>query len=164
MIHPLEVLRGKGYEVSGLFYNPNIHPPAEYNIRKSAVEAYAKESDIKVLYPEYQPQEYFRAVNLNEAKPGRCGLCWQMRLAFTARIAQENDFDSFTSTLLVSPYQDQEALKRIGSDVSKAGQAVFYYEDFRPGFRKAHNQARESGIYCQKYCGCIYSQMERGAK
>ena len=161
MIYPLEVLRGKGYEVSGVFYNPNIHPFAEYNSRKSAVEAYAKTSDIDVSFPEYRPREYFRITHLNEEAPKRCELCWTMRLSHTAKSAKEKGFEYFTSTLLVSPYQDQELLKRIGEDVSRTEGVGFYYEDFRPGFRKAHDQAHELGIYCQRYCGCIYSEMER---
>jgi len=164
MIYPLEVLRQKGYEVGGVFYNPNIHPAVEYNSRKSAVEAYAKTSKVEVFYPEYEPQEYFHAVDLNEEKPKRCQLCWTMRLSKAAKTAKERSFDYFTSTLLVSPYQDQELLKRIGEDVSKVEHVGFYYEDFRPGFRKAHNQARELGIYCQKYCGCLYSELERCSK
>ncbi|MCX5712275.1 MAG: epoxyqueuosine reductase QueH [Candidatus Omnitrophica bacterium] len=164
MIYPLEVLRGKGYEVSGIFYNPNIHTFAEYNNRKTAVEAYAKVSNTEVIFPQYLPQEYFQAVNLKEDKPKRCGICWEMRLSRTAKAAKEKGLEYFTSTLLVSPYQDQELLKKIGEEVSKQEQVGFYYEDFRPGFRKAHNQAHVLGIYCQKFCGCIYSEIERCSK
>ena len=70
----------------------------------------------------------------------------------------------FSTTLLVSPYQDQEALKKIGSDIAQETGVSFFYEDFRQGFKKAHEQARAEGIYCQKYCGCIYSEVERCSK
>jgi predicted adenine nucleotide alpha hydrolase (AANH) superfamily ATPase len=164
LIYPLERLKEKGYVVSGLFYNPNIHPFAEYNNRKQAVEGYAKELELEVLYPEYRPQEYFQAVNKKEANPGRCEICWTLRLKETARQAKEKGFGAFTTTLLVSPYQDQELLKKIGNDIAKDSGVEFYYEDFRPGFRRAHDQAKAKGIYCQKYCGCIYGEIEQCRK
>ena len=160
MIYPLERLREKGYEVTGFFYNPNIHPFSEYKNRKQAVESLNTE----VVYPEYLPQEFFQEVNGKEANPGRCSLCWDLRLRKTAKQAKEKGFQSFSTTLLVSPYQDQELLKNIGNDVAKDEGIDFYYEDFRTGFRDAHNKAKEQGIYCQKYCGCIYSEMERQVK
>ncbi|MCM8763175.1 MAG: epoxyqueuosine reductase QueH, partial [Candidatus Omnitrophica bacterium] len=79
----------------------------------------------------------------------------------TAQQAKEGGFKYFSTTLLVSPYQDHNLLKKIGEDVAKEVGIEFYYEDFRPGFRQAHNRAKEQGIYCQKYCGCIYSEIER---
>lgn len=160
-IYPLEQLKAKGFEVSGFFYNPNIHPLSEYKNRRQAVEDFSKTADIEVIFPEYNPAEFFQAVNGRETNPGRCSLCWSLRLKKTAKAAREKGFDSFSTTLLVSPYQDQELLKKIGSDISKEEEVEFYYEDFRPGFRKAHNEARAQGLYLQKYCGCIYSEIER---
>jgi hypothetical protein len=162
LIYPLEFLRENGFKVTGFFYNPNIHPVLEYNERKKAF--IALNPDIEIIYPDYLPQEFFRAINLNEEAPGRCALCWRERLSKTARVAKEKDFGYFTTTLLVSPYQDQELLKRIGNDIAKEVGVEFYYADFRPGFRKAHNEARSKGVYTQKYCGCIYSDIERGKK
>ncbi|MFA4983788.1 MAG: epoxyqueuosine reductase QueH [Candidatus Omnitrophota bacterium] len=164
LIYPLEKLGGGGFEVTGFFYNPNIHPFTEYRSRKQALEAYAGGIGVEVLYPEYRPEEFFRAVNLKEADPGRCGLCWRLRLKKTAQAAKEMGFGSFSTTLLVSPYQSQDALKKIGDEVSAEEGIGFYYEDFRVGFRKAHDEAHKKGIYCQKYCGCIYSEMERCRK
>ena len=161
LIYPLERLRKQGFSVTGFFYNPNIHPFSEYKNRKQAVEDFSKTDDIEIIYPEYKPAEYFQAVNMREEKPERCLLCWSIRLRKTAKNAKEKGFDSFTTTLLVSPYQDQEQLKKIGSDIAKEEGVDFYYEDFRPGFRKAHDLAKTKGIYCQKYCGCIYSEVQR---
>jgi hypothetical protein len=160
----LKVLREKRYEVAGFFYNPNIHPLAEYLNRRKAVEDYSQKLDLEVIYPEYAPQDFFQAINLKEQAPARCALCWTLRFENTAQFAKNNGFDSFTSTLLVSPYQDQEMLKKIGASVAAVSGVDFYYEDFRPGFRPAHNEARSQGIYCQKYCGCLYSGMERCKK
>lgn len=148
----------------GYFYNPNVHPFAEYKNRKQAVADFSHQHNLEVIYPEYNPAEYVQAVNLKEDKPQRCSVCWSLRLAKTAEAAKEMGCNYFSSTLLVSPYQDQEALQRIGSGIAKETGTEFYYEDFRPGFRKAHNEARVQGLYLQKYCGCIYSEIERFAK
>ncbi|MDD4899770.1 MAG: epoxyqueuosine reductase QueH, partial [Candidatus Omnitrophica bacterium] len=83
---------------------------------------------------------------------------WNFRLKKTAQEAKLRQFEYFSTTLLVSPYQDQEALKKIGEDLAAQEKIKFYYEDFRIGYRDAHNEARQKGIYCQKYCGCIHSE------
>lgn len=150
--------------MTGLFYNPNIHPFAEYQNRKKAVQDYSKECKVEIIYPEYEPVDYFRVVNMNEDKLERCPICWCQRLKMTAELAREWGFTHFSSTLLVSPYQDQESLKRIGEDISTEEGVGFFYEDFRCGFQGAHDQAKLKGIYCQKYCGCIYSEVERCRK
>ncbi len=161
LIYPLKKLREEGFEASAIFYNPNIHPWAEYQRRRDAVEAWAKQENCAVAYPEYRPEEFFQAINLQEALPGRCALCWRLRLEKTAQAAKEAGCDYFSSTLLVSPYQDQEKLKQIGTEAALGAGIKFYYADFRPGFREAHTQAKAKGIYCQKYCGCIYSEIEK---
>lgn len=160
-IYPLEQLKQRGFEVSGFFYNPNIHPLSEYNNRRKAVEDFSRAAGIEVIFPEYNPAEFFHEINGSEKNPGRCSLCWGLRLKKTAQAAKEKGFDSFSTTLLVSPYQDQVLLKQIGGDIAEKEGVGFFYQDFRPGFRKAHNEAREQGLYMQKYCGCIYSEIER---
>lgn len=164
LIYPLEKLREKNFKVTGFFYNPNIHPFSEYKNRKQAVEGLREKENLEVLYPEYNPAEFFHAVHLREGTAQRCALCWTVRLKRTAKEAKDKGFDCFSTTLLVSPYQDQEMLKKIGSAVAEEEDIEFYYEDFRPGFRNAHTQAKAQGIYCQKYCGCIYSEVERWDK
>ncbi len=160
LIYPLEKLKEKWFEVTGFFYNPNIHPFSEYQTRKQAIEDFVKTSNAEVIYPEYNPVEFFHAVHEKEAN-GRCSHCWSLRLKATAKAAKKGGFSHFSTTLLVSPYQDQELLKNIGNDVAKEEGVDFYYEDFRPGFKKAHEIARSQNIYCQKYCGCLYSEVER---
>ena len=161
LIYPLEKLQKDGVQVSAFFYNPNIHPFAEYKNRKQAVADLSSSLGLEAFYPEYHPQEYFNAVNRREEAPQRCSICWSMRLKETAKAAKEKGFDCFSTTLLVSPYQDQELLVKLGLEAAELEGIKFHAEDFRPGFRKAHDQAKLKGIYCQKYCGCIYSEMER---
>jgi predicted adenine nucleotide alpha hydrolase (AANH) superfamily ATPase len=157
----LQRLKEKEFEVSGFFYNPNIHPFSEYKTRRQAVEDFNKSASFPMIYPEYLPQEFFQSVNLMEDKLQRCPVCWYLRLKRTAKEAKEKGFAYFSTTLLVSPYQDQEALNRIGNDIAREEGISFYFEDFRSGFKEAHMQARAKGIYCQKHCGCIYSELER---
>ncbi|MFH1641067.1 MAG: epoxyqueuosine reductase QueH [Candidatus Omnitrophota bacterium] len=164
LIYPLERLKEQGFEVTGVFYNPNIHPFVEYKNRKRAVEEFSKTSGVRIEYPEYDPKEFFQAVNLKESFPFRCSICWSGRLSKTAKVAKEKGFECFSTTLLVSPYQDQGALKKIGEDVAKDAAINFYYEDFRSGFKDSHDKAKALGMYCQKYCGCIYSEIERHDK
>ncbi len=161
LIYPLEKLREKGYKVTGLFYNPNIHSFGEYKNRKQAVESFAIISGAEIVYPAYSPADFFRAVNLKEEKPERCFICWELRLRKTAKFAKENGFAYFSTTLLVSPYQDQDALREIGARVARDESIEFVYEDFRGGFRDAYDKAKQLGLYQQKYCGCVYSEIER---
>jgi len=158
-------LEENGFQVSGFFYNPNIHPFQEFKNREQAIINLKQTRSVpEVFYPEYQPSEFFQAVNLEENKPQRCPICWYLRLQKTAEEAKARDFTHFSTTLLASPYQDQEALHKIGKDIATDTGVNFYYEDFRPGFREAHIEAKDKGIYCQNYCGCIYSEMERCRK
>jgi hypothetical protein len=164
LIYPLERLKDKGFKVKAFYYNPNIHPFSEYNRRREALEALSKDLQIEVVWPEYRPSDFFQAINTREETPQRCAICWSLRLHKTATQAKEYGFGAFSTSLLVSPYQDQELLKQLGSQAASEAGVDFYYEDFRPGFRKAHEEARLKGIYCQKYCGCIYSEIERCKK
>jgi len=165
LIYPLENMRKqKTIDVAGFFYNPNIYPLVEYQKRRQAVVNLSGENNLEVIYQEYIPSEFLAAVEAKKDTPERCVICWNLRLRKTAQIAKEKWFDAFSTTLLVSPYQDHELLKKIGTDISQETGVYFYYEDFRPGFRKAHEQAKAKGMYCQNYCGCMYSQMEQCKK
>ena len=161
LIYPLKRLNEQGFKVKGFFYNPNIYPVSEYNKRQEAVMALGKGLQFEVEYSEYLPSEFSRVINTDVQAPGRCVNCWRLRLRRTALQAKENGFEAFSSTLLVSPYQNQELLKQLGSQAAEEAGVDFYYEDFRAGFRQAHEEARSKGIYCQKYRGCSYSELER---
>jgi hypothetical protein len=164
LIYPLKSLKAKGFEVEGFFYNPNIHGMGEYKYRKKAVVEISQIKNIKINYADYDLENFFRAVVGNEGKDKRCPICWRMRLEKAAQFAKENNFEYFTTTLLVSPYQDIELIKSIGEDVAKNHKIKFLYEDFRPGFITAHEEAKELNLYCQRYCGCVYSERERHAR
>ena len=90
--------------------------------------------------------------------------CYQKRLGETVRYAAENGYDAFTTTLLVSPYQKHDELKKVCEDLAQKSGIKFIYRDFREGFREGQKKARELGLYMQKYCGCIFSEEDRYAK
>jgi epoxyqueuosine reductase len=160
-IFPISDIRKEGDGLAGFFYNPNIHPYSEYIKRRDEVEKIAVEKGLSIVTSDYDVEKYFQFVVYNEAAGKRCPVCWWLRLERTALFARDNGFDAFTTTLLGSPYQDHETVKKICEDVAKKAGIKFRYKDFRPGFKAAHDEARAKGIYCQNYCGCIFSEKER---
>lgn len=160
-IFPAEELRRQGHNIAGFFYNPNIHPYSEYLRRKSEVEKYAKTAGLNVTYSNYDIEDYFQHIIYNEASRNRCPVCWWLRAEKTAGFAKENGFEAVTTTLLGSPYQDHETVRDLWEDVIRRLGLKFYYQDFRTGFKKAHETAIALGMYCQNYCGCLFSEKER---
>jgi len=73
-------------------------------------------------------------------------------------------YDAFTTTLLVSPYQNHELLIEVAEEMARKYNIEFLYRDFRPGFREGQAEARELGLYMQKYCGCVFSEEDRYSK
>ncbi|MBU1932861.1 MAG: epoxyqueuosine reductase QueH [Candidatus Omnitrophica bacterium] len=161
-LYPIKKLANSEFkEVVGYYYNPNIHPPSEYKRRRNVLRTAEKRLGLTVIYPDYRMEEYFRQVALKEDSPERCGLCWRLRLRETARFAKKNGFQAFTTTLLISPYQDHEVIRELAGDIAEEEGLGFYYADFREGFRASQQDAKEADMYRQKYCGCVFSELER---
>lgn len=158
-IYPLKVLRERGFEVEGIFFNPNIHPQGEFIERQQAVAQLASKENLTVYYPQHRPSLFFEKVK--KTLDNRCGICWKLRLSEVAKFAIKNNFSHFTSTLLVSPYQNIETINELGKDAARNFGLEFYFKDFRSGFHTAHNAAKSLGLYRQKYCGCLYSLEEQ---
>lgn len=159
-IYPLEKLRQDQNQVYGYFYNPNIHPFTEWQKRKEALGAYAEQKHFKVIMEDdYDLEYYLRQVVYREAT--RCRFCYDLRLRRTAQIARRGNFDAFTTTLLVSPFQKHDLIRETGLAIGEEMGIPFYYEDFRPGYQEATSQSRLLGMYRQQYCGCIYSEKDR---
>ena len=160
---PIQVLRTDGIEVAGFWYNPNIHPFTEYRARRDCLRAYAQTIDLKLIERnDYALRPFVRAVAEDIAN--RCGKCYELRLFETARQAAELGFDSFTSSLFISPYQNHELMAETAQRAAHAYGVEFLYRDFRPYFREGQTFARENGFYMQKYCGCVFSEEERYLK
>lgn len=159
-IYPLSVLREKGAEVTGHFFNPNIHPFKEFKRRLSTLQDYAKDTRLPlVLDTKYGLTDFIRKVAFHEAE--RCNICYQVRLEKTVSLAKEEGFDAFSTTLLYSKYQRHSHLISLCEKLSLKYQIPFYYEDFREGWQDGIEASKELKMYRQPYCGCIYSEQER---
>ena len=158
--YTLEHWRQERLEVLAFWFNPNIHPYEEHQRRLRALEQLVKGADIPLLQiPGYEMVDFIRRLVGREGQ--RCGLCFRLRMGRAAEAAKEKGLDAFTTTLLISPYQDHELLKAVGEEVSRDKGIRFLYADLRPHFAESRRLSKELGLYRQSYCGCIYSEYER---
>ncbi|MBI5213035.1 MAG: epoxyqueuosine reductase QueH [Nitrospirae bacterium] len=159
-VYPLTDIKQKGIEVTGLWFNPNIHPYTEYKNRMDALKELQRLWDLDVEYTDYYGlKEYLR--NVVGSEENRCEYCYSVRLEESAKKAKEMNADAFTTSLLVSPYQKFGMIMDIGREMQEKYSVEFYGGDFRIGFNEGRKMSKEMGLYRQKYCGCIYSEMER---
>ena len=147
---PIEVLRGDKIEVTVFWYNPNIHPFTEYRARRNCVREYAPTIELPLIEKDdYGLRPFVREVAPDIA--GRCVKCYEIRLFDAARAAAEGGFDSFTSSLFISPYQKHELMREVAERAAFEYGVKFEYRDFRPYFRAGQEKARELEMYIQKY-------------
>lgn len=162
-VYCIESLRNEGIEPVAYWFNPNIHPYQEYKARRDTLMAYAPTIEMELIVEEnYGLRDFVRAVA--DDIDHRCAYCYRTRLEETARYAAEHGYESFSTTLLISPYQNHECLRQTGEEMAAQYGVPFLYRDFRPGFRAGQQKARELGFYMQKYCGCVFSEEDRYAK
>lgn len=160
-VYCIQALREEGIEPVLYWFNPNIHPYMEYKARRDCLMEYSKMVDLELVINEnYGLREFCKEV-VNDLENRCAQYCYKVRLEQTAKYAKENGYDAFSTTLLISPYQKHEELKRIGEEMAKKYDVKFLYRDFRPGFREGQAKARELGLYMQKYCGCVFSEEDR---
>jgi predicted adenine nucleotide alpha hydrolase (AANH) superfamily ATPase len=149
----------QGESVTGFWYNFNIHPTTEYLARRDCLRTYLDQIDIPLLErDEYGLEDFLQKTH---GQSNRCAICYETRLRATAQMAQASGFSEFTTTLLISPYQNHELLVETGNRVAAESGVRFREYDFRPLFSIGQTAARELGLYRQKYCGCIFSEAER---
>ena len=159
-IEPFEALSAQGHEVTGLFFNPNIHPLVEFRRRLKSVKVLQERLPMPVIFEEdYGLQAFLDAVDRHS--PARCEGCYRLRLGHTARMAAERGFGAFTTTLLSSTHQDHELVRRIGEEAGAQSGVAFLYADWRGLSERGHERARAMRLYMQNYCGCIFSEWER---
>ncbi len=152
----------QGYDVSGYWYNPNIHPYTEHQQRLESLKSLAQEIDLPLIIEGgYDFIEYFRRVAGHEAE--RCRYCFDLRLTKTAATARANGFDAFTTTLLISPHQKHDLLQEIGQTIAGEYGIEFLYADLRKRYSDSRHITKPLNLYRQQYCGCIYSEWERYA-
>lgn len=159
-LYPLRSLRAAGHDVTGFFYNHNIHPYQEYSRRRDTVVQMAEQEALPlIMHDEYALEEFLANV---AAEPGtRCSYCYTSRLRAVAESSAAEGFDAFTASLLYSRYQRHDEIKELGEKIGNEFGVKFYYQDFRSGWQEGILLSKESGLYRQQYCGCIYSEKER---
>ena len=155
LLNTIDFLKEKNFieensQIDILFYNPNIHPRSEYLERLNAVKSVIG-NNMRLIVPDYKPKEHIEMVNRVEE---RCKGCWNMRLEYLFKYAKENKYGRVTSTLLVSHYQNNGYITRLGNDFSKE-----YGIEFIP-VDSSHNSVHK-GFYKQNYCGCCFSLVEK---
>jgi predicted adenine nucleotide alpha hydrolase (AANH) superfamily ATPase len=160
--YTVDYWRRQGYELSVLWYNPNIHPYIEHQKRLSAMYTLAKNLNFKLIVENnYEITKYFKVVNNHEEQ--RCRYCFVIRLQKTAEIAIKNGYSNFSSSLLISPHQKHDLLNNIGTMIAKNMDIKYLYADLRKHYSDSRHMTKPFGLYRQQYCGCIYSEWERFA-
>lgn len=162
---PVLRLREQGYEPTGFFYDPNIHPRAEYELRLEQARKLAAIDHFRLLEGPYEPEVWLAATQEFRSEPEggkRCPVCFAVLLERAARTAVELGMPFFTTTLLISPHKDVHLLTLVGNEKAAAHGITFLAEPFRKrdGFRQSVQLSREYGLYRQNYCGCLYSKAE----
>lgn len=164
----LEVLCAH-FDVSIYFYNPNIHPRAEYEKRlrqfDKLLPAAPFAKGVRQIRTDYDPAEFFDAVKGLEAEPeggARCAECFRLRLRATAEKARALGFDFFTTTLTVSPHKDAAILNELGKEIGEAVGVRFLPSDFKKkeGYKRSIALSKAYDLYRQTDCGCIFSKRE----
>lgn len=150
------------FEVAVYFDNPNIWPEGEFAKRAQEAEKYFKSQGVRFLLADYNHNDWKKLAKDLETEPEkgkRCKLCYHYRLKQAAEFAAANQFDVFTTSLSISPYKDDQAIKNIGQALAKKHHLKFLADDFRlnDGFKKVMMFASQQGFYRQKYCGCEFS-------
>ncbi len=165
--YPIELLK-KEYEVVGFFYNPNIHPRKEYDLRLKETIKVCNYYKIKLIYSEHSAEEVKKWLSYIEKYKDlgegskRCFECIKMRMLKTAEVAREFGFDGFTTTLSISPHKAHEYIIEAGKIAEEEYGVKFLFFDFRKrgGFQRSIEISKKLNLYRQNYCGCIFSKKE----
>ena len=179
----------KYFDITVLYYNPNIYPPEEYQRRlaelKKLYESFppALEGKVTVVELNYNPDDFYNAVGTREnpelatepEKGERCRRCYEFRLKRAFEYAAQHQFDYFCTTLSISPFKDAVKLNIIGEQLERealqssntAQQKIPHWlpSDFKKkgGFKRSLEISAEYGMYRQDYCGCVYSKNNKNS-
>lgn len=162
------------FDITLLYYNPNISPKSEFDYRVSELKRLVSEMSldkgINIVIPEYNDREFYDEVRGMEDIPEggeRCFKCYEIRLRKALEYARENSFEYFTTTLSISPYKNAEKLNEIGERLAgEYGGIKWLPSDFkkRNGYKRSIELSKVYNLYRQDYCGCVYSKAERDKK
>ena len=158
----IEALLASEIDTTVFFYNPNIHPRDEYEIRKSENARFCRDRGVECVDGDYEIDDWFdRARGLeNEPERGaRCSACFDMRFEKTAALARARGFSLISSTLGISRWKDMEQINRCGARAAAAAGIEYWTFNWRKagGSQRMHEIAKRENFYRQEYCGCVYS-------
>ncbi len=163
--HVLKILY-KIFEITILFYNPNIYPEDEYNKRYEELVELIKKMNLKieVIKIKYNHDEFLNAILGKESlgeKSIRCYECYKKRISFTAHYAKKNNYDYYTTTLSISPYKNSHWINEIGY-LFEDDNTHYLYSDYKKedGYKNSIILSKQYGLYRQDYCGCEFSKKE----
>ena len=157
------------YDITILYYNPNIYPEEEYFKRKNEEIKYIEhlhkiqpEISISLFDCDYDSKSFYEAVEgLEDEREGgaRCAVCFKLRLEKTAVIAKEMNFDIFGTTLSVSPHKNSVLLNSIGKALEEKYQVKYLEANFKKqdGYKRSVELSKENNLYRQNYCGCEFA-------
>lgn len=155
------------FDITILYYNPNIYPYEEYIKRKkeqikliNEIETINKLDFIDCDYDNELFNKLIKGLENEPERGNRCSICYKMRIEKTAKIGKENNYDYFCTTLSVSPYKNAELINKIGKELEERYNIKWLYSDFKKkdGYKKSIELSKKYNLYRQSYCGCIYSK------
>ncbi len=161
------------FDITILYYNPNIEPQEEYEKRKQEeirfINGFPHQNKINIIDCDYDNDKYHEVISgLEDEREGgpRCFKCYYLRLEKTAIEAKKGQYDYFGTTLTVSPFKNSQKLNEIGSELESIYDIKYLYSDFKKknGYKRSIELSKQYNLYRQDYCGCIYSQKERDQK
>jgi epoxyqueuosine reductase len=156
-------MTASGYDFTIFFYNPNIYPRQEYELRKNEIMRYAKKVKVPFVDADYDPLNWLariKGLELESERGARCSACFDMRFERSALYAHEHGFKVITSSLGMSRWKDLPQVNSCGvRAASRYKDMVYWTCNWRKdgGSARMYEIAKREGFYQQKYCGCVYS-------
>jgi epoxyqueuosine reductase len=153
----------QAYTVTAFWYNPNIYPQDEYDKRLAAFNSLCGSLGCKAVYGTGMNVEQFYAFQRSGCteSPERCAGCYAERLEVLGSKAKEMGISNISTTLLSSLYQKIDLIKKISEQVAEKYALTFVFDEFWHSYYESKREAKALGLYCQNYCGCYYSKLER---
>lgn len=155
------------FDITVYYFNPSISPKAEFDKRyaeqKRLIEALPSKHPIKLVCGEYDHNDFLKIAKGYENVPEggeRCFRCYRMRLESTAKLAKEQGFDYFCTTLSISPLKNSQKINEIGYEVAEKYGINWLPSDFKKkeGYKRSIELSREYQLYRQNFCGCVFSK------
>lgn len=159
----MEAVAASDIDTTVYFYNPNIHPIEEYELRKEENKRYCEALNFKFIDADYDKDNWFDRIKGLEDEPERgerCTKCFDMRFERSALFAHENNFSLFATTLGISRWKDLDQVNNSGLRASKRYDDLTFW-DFnwrkQGGSSRMIEISKREEFYQQEYCGCVYS-------